>query len=61
MGRGRPKLAMTERRRQVLACVQAYRNRDLLVSLSRIARDCGLHDYRDARRIVGDLRNMGAL
>jgi hypothetical protein len=52
---------MTPRRKAVLDCISAYRDRGFHVSLSRIARETGLHDYRDARRIVGDLRRLGAV
>jgi DNA-binding IclR family transcriptional regulator len=60
-GRGRPKMQMTQRRCQVLGCVTAYRERGALVSLSRIARECGLHSNSDVRRIVDDLKMMGVL
>lgn len=59
--RGRPAGRMTPRRKAVLDCISAYQERGFHVSLSRIARDCGLTDYRNARRVVVDLRNMGAL
>lgn len=58
---GRPRHQMTERREQVLDCIARYRTRGVLPSLSRIARECGLYDYREARRIVGDLKEMGAV
>lgn len=61
MNRGRPSGRMTPRRQAVLDCISGYRARGFHVSLSRIARDCGLHDYRDARRIVGDLKEMGVV
>lgn len=61
MNRGRPKLVMTHRRRQVLEHLSACAAEGQRISLAHIARRCGLHDYRDARRIVGDLREMGAL
>lgn len=59
--RGRPAQQMTPRRQAVLDCIATYRDRGYLVSLSRIARDCGLTDYRNARRITNDLKNMGAI
>jgi hypothetical protein len=59
--RGRPAGRMTVRRKAVLDCISGYEDRGFHVSLSRIARDCGLCDYREARRIVGDLRTMGAV
>lgn len=59
--RGRPKLTMTKRRAQVLAryCEMVSNGDD--VRLAEIARRCGLYDYRDARRIVTDLRRMLAI
>jgi hypothetical protein len=39
-----------------LADIAASGNR---VSMAELARRCGLYDYRHARRIVKDLRNMG--
>jgi AcrR family transcriptional regulator len=61
INRGRPAGRMTPRRKAVLACIETYRERGFHVSLSRIARDCGLSHYRNARRIVDDLKGMGAL
>jgi predicted DNA-binding transcriptional regulator YafY len=61
MGRGRPKLTMTHRRRQVLLeladCVASGEK----VTMAALARRCGLYDYRDARRIIRDLNRMGAV
>lgn len=59
--KGRPKGQMTPRRSQVLDCIEHYRTRGVYVSLSRIARECGLTDYRNARRIVTDLQQIGAI
>lgn len=61
MNRGRPAGRMTPRRKAVLDCIATYRARGFHVSLSRIARDCGLYDYREARRITSDLRDLGRL
>lgn len=61
INRGRPAGRMTPRRKAVLDCIASYRERGFNVSLSRIARDCGLTHYRNARRIVDDLKGMGAL
>lgn len=59
--RGRPPGRMTPRRKAVLNCISAYRERGFHVSLSRIARETGLHSNSDARRIVCDLKTMGAI
>lgn len=61
MTRGRPKLKMTQRRSQVLAAYEAEACDGTCPSLSRLARRCGLYDYRDARRVMGDLKLMGLL
>jgi hypothetical protein len=55
--RGRP----PAKREAVRACIAEHHARGHLVSLSRIARECGLYDYRDARRIVDDLKSLGAV
>lgn len=52
---------MTPLRHSVLTCISTHRDRGNLVSLSRIARECGLTDYRNARRVVDDLRDMGII
>jgi hypothetical protein len=46
---------MTTRRKQVLAELQTAAEQGQRISLARLARRCGLYDYRDARRIVGDI------
>jgi len=52
---------MTYRRRQVRDfCTRAVM-RGETITFARVARECGLYDYRHARRIVGDLRAMGQL
>ena len=61
MARGRPKLVMTRRRQQVLAHLADRVADGERVTLASVARRCGLYDYRHARRIVNDLRAMGAL
>ncbi len=57
--RGRPAGQMTARRRQILAACEDMTRRGEPISASRLARICGLYDYRDARRILRDLRQMG--
>lgn len=52
---------MTRRRREILAAHQAMVADGAHVSVSRLARICGLYDYRDAKRILADLRRLGAL
>jgi hypothetical protein len=59
--RGRPKLVMTHRRQQVLQDMVDCAAQGQRVTLASLARRCGLYDYRHARRIVNDLKNMGAL
>ena len=59
--RGRPRNAMTLRRSQVLACLTNDAVDGKRVTWAHIARTCGLHDYRDARRIAGDLDRIGAI
>jgi predicted ArsR family transcriptional regulator len=54
----RPRNAMTRRRQQVLIIICETEGR---VSLSEVARRCGLHSHRDARRIVRDLNKMGLM
>lgn len=57
----RPAGAMTRRRQQVLAHHQEAAMRGERISLARLARTCGLYDYRDAKRILNDLRKIGAV
>lgn len=59
--RGRPANQMTRRRRQVLDQYETAAKSGEPISMARLARQCGLYDFRDARRIVGELRKMGAL
>lgn len=61
MSKGRPSGRMTLRRRQALECITEAAVNGERLSLARIARQIGVYDYRDARRIVGDLREMGAV
>ena len=59
MRRGRKPLQMTHRRRQVLDEIRKAHAEGEKVSLARLARRCGLYDYRSAKRILADLRKMG--
>lgn len=58
--RGRPALVMTHRRRQVLNELGDLIRAGEKVTMTELARRCGLCDYREARRIVRDLKRMGA-
>lgn len=58
-GRGRPAWRMTHRRQQVMTEIAAAALLGEQISLAHLARACGLYDYREARRIVADLRKMG--
>ena len=59
MARGRPTGQMTHRRRQVLNEMTVAVSKGEPITLARLARRCGLYDYREARRIVADLRKLG--
>jgi hypothetical protein len=62
MARGRPPQQMTRRRAQVLAALESMGQiPPVVVSYAAIARECGLCDYREARRIVRDLGRMDNL
>lgn len=52
---------MTHRRQQVLAQIADAIAGGQTVTLASLARRCGLYDYRDARRVMADLRKMGQL
>lgn len=54
--RGRPPRA----RERVLVEIRAsVRDGGDIPSLASLARRCGLYDFRDARRVLRDLRRMG--
>jgi hypothetical protein len=59
--RGRPKLTMTRRRRQVLLELADLAASGERVTLGQLVRRCGLYDNRTAKRILRDLREMGRL
>jgi len=61
MMRGRPAGKMTQRRQQVLNHYADMIASGEKVKLAELARRCGLWSYNDARRIVGDLKRMGAV
>lgn len=60
-GRGRPVGLMTHRRTQVYEEMVRIASEGGEVRLARLARSCGLYDYRNVRRIVADLRRLGKL
>jgi hypothetical protein len=61
MARGRPPGAMTHRRQQVLQELSQAATNGERVTLARLARSCGLYDYREARRIMRDLNKLRAI
>ena len=58
MPRGRPAGQMTRNRQRVFEEYVLAALRGEHISLATIARRCGLHDYRKARKVVADLRKM---
>jgi hypothetical protein len=59
--RGRPKLVMTHRRRQMLKHLTDCAAKGERVTLGQLVRHCGLYDRSSAKRIMRDLRKMGQL
>lgn len=59
--RGRPAGQMTQRRQQVLTHYADMITTGEKVKLAELARRCNLCDYREARRIVGELKRYGAM
>jgi hypothetical protein len=60
--RGRPCGQMTRRRAQVLAALESMgQMAPVVVNYAAIGREIGMEDYRNVRRVVGDLRMMGAI
>ena len=57
--RGRPKLQMTHRRRQVLAMLQERAAVGEPTSLGQIMRRCGFYGREDVKRVVRSLKAMG--
>lgn len=56
--RGRPKLTMTHRRRQVLVFLTEKRMAGETVTLGQIMRRCGFYGREDAKRVLRDLKAM---
>jgi hypothetical protein len=59
--RGRPKLQMTKRRKQVLAQLELRAAAGERITLGELVRSCGLYDRSSVKRILKDLRLMGRL
>lgn len=57
--RGRPKLTMTDRRRQVLELLREFAINEESMTFGQLARRAKLHDASSASRIVRDLKKMG--
>lgn len=57
--RGRPKLQMTHRRRQVLGVLRERAASGERVSLGHIMRRCGFYGREDVKRVIRDLKDMG--
>lgn len=58
---GRPPLQMTRRRLDVLHEYSQAIEAGERISLAELARRCGLWSYRDARRMLDDLKRMGRI
>jgi predicted transcriptional regulator len=56
--RGRPPGLLTDRRKQILGAIIAGAAEGKGINFTRLANQCGLCDYREARRIVKDLQKM---
>lgn len=59
--RGRPAGQMTHRRQQIFDAIIEAAERGEVVSAWHLARRCGIYDYRNAKRIVRDLKRLGRL
>jgi hypothetical protein len=57
--RGRPKLTMTHRRRQVLCELEARKKAGERISLGHLKRACGFYGREDVKRVLRDLKAMG--
>ncbi len=57
--RGRPALELTPLRAEVLAELNRSFSKGERLTLAELARRCRQYDYRDARRVVRDLKAMG--
>ncbi len=59
MTRGRPAGRMTPLRKKALALMAEEARAGGFISYAKVARKLGLTDYRNARRVVNDLRKLG--
>lgn len=59
VSRGRPKLTMTHRRRQVLNELIEQSATGQRVSLGHIMRRYGFYGREDVKRVIRDLKTMG--
>lgn len=59
--RGRPTGQMTQRRRQILELYMQAVEAGEGINYARMARQTGMFDYRKARRVVSDLKRIGAV
>lgn len=60
MNRGRPAGRMTIQSSAIVDCIQRYQARGHLVSISRIARECG-YDKSNTRKMIGRMKMIGAI
>jgi len=61
LNRGRPAGQMTHRRRQVLSEYRAMAERGERIRLAELARRCGIADYRNAKRIMREMRELALI
>ena len=61
LAKGRKPGQMTHHRQKVLEEIAEAAKRGESITLARLARQCGLYDYREARRIKKDLERMRAI
>lgn len=59
--RGRPPGLMTRRRKQVLAAYVEAAAEGMVPRWTELARRCGIYDYRNAKRIVKELKQLGRI
>ena len=59
MVRGRPRLVMTHRRRQVLEELMEGAASGKRISLGELVRRCGFYGREDLKRVIRDLKAMG--
>lgn len=52
---------MTRRRKQVLAAYVEAAAEGMVPRWTELARRCGIYDYRNAKRIVKELKQLGRI